>query len=51
MEERRLEQIWNDLINFYGDRLAHPEVEPKRFAYQCKLFKYINNNGQNPIQQ
>lgn len=44
-----LEEIWSQLYEFYGDRLAHPEVEPRRFAYQCKLFRYINNNGQKPF--
>jgi hypothetical protein len=51
VETSRLEELWSQLYEFYGERLAHPDVEPKRFSYQCKLFKYINNNGQNPIQQ
>jgi len=47
------EQLWHEMYEFYGERLAHPDVEPKRFAYQLKIFKhirYINNNGQNPTQ-
>ena len=44
------EDLWKQLCEFYGPNLAHPEVEPKRFAWQCKLFKYINNHGQNPTQ-
>lgn len=44
------EDLWKQLYEFYGERLAHPDIEPKRFAYQCKLYKYINNYGQKPIQ-
>ena len=45
-----LEKIWDDMVQFYGSNLAHPDHEPKRFAYQCKLFRYINNIGQKPSQ-
>jgi hypothetical protein len=44
-----LEQIWSQLYELYGERLAHPDHEPKRFEYQLKLFKYINSNGQKPF--
>jgi hypothetical protein len=44
------ENIWNGMCNFFGERLAHPDTEPKRFAWQCKLYKYINNIGQKPPQ-
>ena len=44
------ENIWNGMCNFFGERLAHPDIEPKRFAWQCKLYKYINNIGQKPHQ-
>ena len=44
------DEIWKQLYEFYGDNLAHPEREPKRFAYQLKLFKFINNDGQKPLQ-
>lgn len=42
------EELWRRLYEFYGERLAHPEHEPKRFAWQIKIFKHINNNGQKP---
>lgn len=35
------EKIWDELVEYYGDRLAHPDHEPKRFESQCKLYKYI----------
>ena len=53
MEERRLEEMWSQLYEFYGEHLAHPEVEPRRFEWQLKIFKHvkdINSNGQNPTQ-
>ena len=50
METGRLEQIWSQLYEFYGDRLANPDREPRRFECQLKLFKYINSNGQKPSQ-
>lgn len=43
-----LEEIWNELVNLFGDRLAHPDHEPKRFAYQVKIYKHINKYGQKP---
>jgi hypothetical protein len=48
-----LEKIWDAVVEFYGDRLAHPDIEPRRFAWQLKIFKHIrniNNNGHNPNQ-
>ena len=45
-----LEEIWSKLYEFYGERLAHPEREPKLFMYQIKIFKHINNYGQKPSQ-
>lgn len=41
------EKIWDALVEYYGDRLAHPDHEPKRFAAQCKLYKYMI--GQKPL--
>ena len=44
------ENIWNGMEAFFGKNFAHPEHEPKRFEWQCKLYKYINNIGQKPSQ-
>ena len=41
-----LEELWQKMYEFYGDRLANPDREPRRFEYQLKLFRYINNNDQ-----
>lgn len=46
------EEIWQELYEFYGERLAHPEVEPCRFESQLKIFKHvrkINNNDQKSV--
>jgi len=47
------EELWKQLYELYGERLALPDVEPRRFAWQLKIFKHvrdINNNGQKPTQ-
>jgi len=41
-----VEELWQKMYEFYGERLAHPDHEPRRFEYQLKLFRYINNNDQ-----
>ena len=43
LEVVNYEELWKQLYEFYGDRLAHPDREPRRFAKQLKLFKHINN--------
>jgi len=46
MTLEELEELWQKMYEFYGDRLANPDHEPRRFEWQCKLYKYINNNDQ-----
>lgn len=36
-----LETFTQRLIEFYGDKLADPELYPKTFDYQVKIFVYI----------
>lgn len=36
-----LEQFCQGLQEFFGSNLAHYEREPRRFAWQCKIFKYM----------
>lgn len=46
------EELWSQLYKFYGENLAHPDIEPRRFAWQLKVFKHtkiINSSGQKPI--
>ena len=45
------EKIWNELVEFFGPNLAHPEQEPRRFEWQMRIYKYMNrpqaeNNSQ-----
>ena len=35
------ETFTKKLIEFYGDRLADPELYPKTFEYQVKIMVYI----------
>jgi hypothetical protein len=37
-----LETFTKRLIDYWGDRLADPEVYPKVFDYQVKVFMYIH---------
>lgn len=37
------EELWKQLYEFYGDGLANPDHEPRRFSMQMKLYKHINN--------
>lgn len=37
------EEIWDNLVVYFGNGLANPEHEPKRFFWQCKIYKYIND--------
>lgn len=46
MSNKQLKEIAVGLVNFFGDNLANPEREPKRFEWQCKFYKYII--GQKP---
>lgn len=39
------EKIWEEMARFYGKNFANPEHEPKRFAWQCKMFKYLTKSG------
>ena len=38
------EKLWEELVTFFGNNLAHPDIEPKRFEWQCKLYKYITDH-------
>lgn len=39
---RNPEEICNGMVEFFGDNLANPDREPKRFEWQMKLYKYLN---------
>ena len=37
----RSEQIWNEMVEFFGENFANPDHEPKRFLWQMKLYRYL----------
>jgi len=39
MSDDELIEIYNEMVEIYGDLLPHPEHEPIRFAYYVKLYK------------
>ena len=40
MNEEQILEFYNKLVEHYGDDLANFEHEPRRFAYQVKLYQY-----------
>jgi hypothetical protein len=45
MTDEQLEQIGNDLVAMFGDKLPDPEHEPIRFKYYINLLFYMKRNG------
>ena len=45
MNDEKAEQIWNELVEFFGDRLANPDHEPRRFEWQMRFYKYISDRS------
>jgi hypothetical protein len=35
--------LYNELVEWYGTSLANFEHEPRRFAFQVKLYRYYQN--------
>lgn len=40
MTDKEVEDFYNELVEFYGERLANHEHYPKQFANQVKLYRY-----------
>lgn len=40
MTEKEIKEFYEELVEFYGDKLANFEHYPKQFAYQVKLYRY-----------
>lgn len=40
MTEKEVEDFYNELVEFYGDKLANFAHYPKQFANQVKLYRY-----------
>jgi hypothetical protein len=41
MTEQQAEQIHEDLIQLFGDRLPNYEREPRRFGYYIQIYKHL----------
>ena len=41
MTEQQAEQIHEDLIQLFGDRLPNYEREPRRFGYCIQIYKHL----------
>lgn len=47
MTDEEVMQKYKELEEWYGDSLANPEHEPRRFAYQVKVYEYYKNRNSN----
>lgn len=43
MTEQEVIELYNELVEHYGDALANFEHYPKTFAYQVRLYKYYKD--------
>lgn len=40
MTEEEISNFYQELVEFYGDKLANFEHHPRQFANQVKLYRY-----------
>jgi hypothetical protein len=45
MTDNEANELLKELIEHYGDKLVDPEVYPKIFEYQAKMYKYYRENS------
>ena len=45
MTENQIKEFYNELVEYYGEKLANPEIHPRIFTYQVKCYKYYNKIG------
>lgn len=43
MTDEEIEKFYNELVEFYGDRLVNFEHHPRQFAYQVRLYRYYKD--------
>lgn len=43
MTAEDIEKLYDELVKHYGDKLANFEHEPRRFAYQIKMYQYYKD--------
>ena len=37
-------ELWNNMVDYFGDRVPHPIHQPIQFNYYLKLFFYYKQN-------
>lgn len=45
MSDEEILEFYNELVEWYGDRLANFEHYPKQFAMQVKLYRYYKRKN------
>lgn len=52
MTEEEALAFYNELVEWYGDKLANPEHHPKQFQMQVKMYRYYKErNNENRSMQ
>ena len=46
MTDEEVLSKYNELVEWFGDTLANFEHEPRRFAYQVKLYNYYKQKNE-----
>ena len=41
MTDQEIEQAYNEMVDWWGDKLPNPEHEPKRFDYYVRMYRYL----------
>jgi hypothetical protein len=41
--EKEIEDAYNEMFEWWGDKLPNFEHEPLRFAYYVRMYKYLKN--------
>ena len=47
MTNEEIVELYNKLVEHFGDNLANPEHQPRTFEYQVRLYRYYNERKQN----
>jgi hypothetical protein len=45
MTNEKVMQLYNELVEEYGDKLPNPDHYPKTFQYYVKLYKHYRKNN------
>ena len=47
MTEQQIIEFYNEMLEWYGDKLANFEHHPRQFAYQVRVYRYYKERSRN----